>query len=542
MVPSQTDPVNSVTSVSGTLAAGQVGTSASTPTAFAGLHLPDIEVDADLGRMCDENDAALVASGRLYQRAGRIVRPVVIRGAPTGQAMQRTAGSPIIDAVDHWALLECMATSAEWWQQGKKGTQVAVLPPTVVAHAYIARREWALPVLADIIETPTLRADGSILSTPGYDPATGLLLMPCAPIAPVPSSPTRDDARSALRYIDNLLIDFPFAEPGDRSGWTAMVMSIIARGAIAGPVPLTAIGGPTPGLGKSLLADLASVIARGRHAGRMAPIRETAEMRRQCLGIGMAGDSFVLIDNVDGAFGSEVLAGAITAGEIVDRPTGKSEMVRAPFRAVWAITGNNLSFVGDLGRRVILADLYTELEHPEDRTDFQHANVLDYALGLRGRIVAAALTVLRAFHLAGRPPHGGPQMGSFERWDALVRSSLIWAGAADPRGTVGRIREAADADVQPLRDALLAWRKAFGHQARTVVEAMKQASSDPDLAAALSALVGCDSKSFANQLGRKLRRMAGRNVGGLRFQRENKGGSGVRWCVVEVLGATRTDG
>ena len=38
--------------------------------------------------------------------------------------------------------------------------------------------DFRLPALANITEIPTLRADGSILSTPGYDPVSKLYYVP----------------------------------------------------------------------------------------------------------------------------------------------------------------------------------------------------------------------------------------------------------------------------------------------------------------------------------------------------------------------------
>ena len=42
---------------------------------------------------------------------------------------------------------------------------------------------------------------------------------------------------------------------------------------------------------------------------------------------------------------------------------------------------------------------------------------------VRTGIVAAILTILRAYHVAGRPKHTHPPMGSFEGWDALIRGA-----------------------------------------------------------------------------------------------------------------------
>ncbi|NRB36684.1 MAG: hypothetical protein HRU31_18555 [Rhodobacteraceae bacterium] len=38
--------------------------------------------------------------------------------------------------------------------------------------------EWNAPVLHGVVSSPTMRKDGTILQTPGYDTASGLLFEP----------------------------------------------------------------------------------------------------------------------------------------------------------------------------------------------------------------------------------------------------------------------------------------------------------------------------------------------------------------------------
>ena len=75
------------------------------------------------------------------------------------------------------------------------------------------------------------------------------------------------------------------------------------------------------------------------------------------------------------------------------------------------------------------------VEFPEDR-EFRRPDLLGYVRQHRGQLVAAALTMLRAFHVADRPGHGKPAKGSFETWDALVRACIIWCEMPDPIETV----------------------------------------------------------------------------------------------------------
>jgi hypothetical protein len=66
--------------------------------------------------------------------------------------------------------------------------------------------------------------------------------------------------------------------------------------------------------------------------------------------------------------------------------------------AAFYATGNNLTIAGDLTRRVIMATLDANCERPEMRTF--NVDARTEALTHRPELVAAALTVLRAWHVA----------------------------------------------------------------------------------------------------------------------------------------------
>ena len=69
-------------------------------------------------------------------------------------------------------------------------------PPVRLCRSVLAAAPWPqLPALAGIIEVPTVRPDGSLLTRPGYDKATGLLFDPgYTHFPPIPTSPTREQA------------------------------------------------------------------------------------------------------------------------------------------------------------------------------------------------------------------------------------------------------------------------------------------------------------------------------------------------------------
>jgi hypothetical protein len=81
----------------------------------------------------------------------------------------------------------------------------------------------------------------------------------------------------------------------------------------------------------------------------------------------------------------------------------------------------------------------TQCERPELRR-FDDNDLIATVFRDRAKLLAAALTILRAHHLAGRPTSGNP-LGSFETWSGWPRAALVWLGEADPCETMERVRE-----------------------------------------------------------------------------------------------------
>src|SRR4029079_3845618 len=109
-------------------------------------------------------------------------------------------------------------------------------------------------------------------------------------------------------------------------------------------------------------------------------------------------------------------------------------------------TGNNIRLVGDMTRRSITSSLDAQLERPEVRR-FK-ADPLKQVLATRGLYVAAVLTIVRAYIMAGQPNRLLP-LASFEDWSDKVRSALVWLGEADPIDTIALAR-AEDPELQDL--------------------------------------------------------------------------------------------
>jgi len=508
---------------------------------------PTIQVREKLTAVTEEAIEALAAQTDLclYVRGRRLVT-VARDGSAREKWLTRPPGSPAIVPLEPARLLGMLDAAAGWnkWNATKHDL-VPARPPDWVAAQILARPEWPFPYLEAILEMPTMRPDGSILETPGYDDATGILYerIPGSPHWPgVPERLTVEDARQAVELLLGLVADFPFVADSDRAAYVAALMTLVVRHLIEGPVPMFPIRAPTPGTGKGLLAAVIVLIGTGREPAIMTMPKASEELRKRITSLVIAGTPCVNLDNVSGTLGSDVLAAALTSSEWEDRILGRSEMVRLPNRLVWLATGNNFGFGSTLGRRVVPIDLDAELENPEDRADFKQPDLLRHVRRYRGRYVAATLTILRAFHLAGRPAHGGSRVGSFEDWDDLIRSAVIWSGVDDPAGSGdptrgrGRVRAAADTDVDELVTLLEALSRVFTVERFTATEALQRAEGDDELRRDLDAAAGDrkTGKATSHSLAYALRSANNRPVGSLTLRADS--GKRPRRYRIEVKG------
>ena len=372
-------------------------------------------------------------------------------------------------------------------------------PPRDVAGTILARAgEWKFPSVAGIITAQTMRPDGTILHQPGYDPTTRLLLVNPPQMKPIPDEPSEDEARAALELLESLLAEFPLVDDVAKSVALSTLITPVVRGAFPS-APMHIADAPVAGSGKSYLFDTAAVIAIGQPMPVIAAGCNEEELEKRLGAALLAGRPLITIDNVNGTLMSDALCQIIERPRPLVRILGKSELIEVETRGTTLFAnGNNISVFGDLCRRVVRTRLDPRMENPELKT-FK-GNPVATVLADRGAYIAAALTVCRAYIVAGRP-HLAPRLASFEGWSDTVRSALIWLGKHDPISSMAASR-AEDPERTPLRALLTAWVHAFGTgkansvTAKQVIERMHLTSPGaqvlemPGLNAAVHAVAG----------------------------------------------------
>jgi hypothetical protein len=432
-----------------------------------------IQVTADITAVVDAAEDALLTmrEAPLFQRARRLV--VITRSAPKPKWLDRDDDAPTIIAVQP-PYLEELATRAARWETYNERTEqwVESRPPAWFAPSLTSRPGWRFPWLEGIVNAPTLCPDGQVLATPGYDKDSGLFLIQSAvDFPPLPAHPTRDDAQKAFQVLDEAVRDFPWVDKHiHRSAAIAAELTLAARYAIQGNIPVFAVRSTTPGSGKGLMIDTLSTIGTGMPAPRFPQVREDDEERKRLFAIAMAGENCVHIDNVTVPVGSPSLNMVVTARRISDRVLGKSETPTCPWNCVLFFSGNNMCFRGDFARRVIPIDLDPQMERPEERTGFLHPDPVAWARKERPKLLTAALTILTAHAAAGRPQTEASAFGSFEEWSTIVRAALLWIGEGDPCEGRKDITTESDPNLELLRRILTCWDLCYGDSPKTLSE------------------------------------------------------------------------
>jgi hypothetical protein len=184
---------------------------------------------------------------------------------------------------------------------------------------------------------------------------------------------------------------------------------------------------------------------------------------------------------------------------------------------------------------------------------FKYPELREEAVRRRGELVTAALTILRAHALAGRPAAGVRRVGSFEKWAATVASAIAWAGGADVTGAMPRADTSDDPVLSALRVLLEAWPlfAPTGHGLRLGALADKlyppqarpqgdEEASDDELGHVREALEllapqrgGGRVRFDARKLGYVLRAHRGRNLGGRAFEEGPTNHGAKTWVVVD---------
>ena len=439
--------------------------------------LPTIIVNEQLRVVAPEAWAALEKRNR--------DKPFLFRFGDTLARVERDeTGGPRSRVLKVDELRYELAFAANWLRRTQKGLANAVPSQDVIRTLLVTPADdKPLPELLGVTTSPVLGPKGQINTAQGYDPATKLFFLPGddSTFPTVSEEPTGEDVRAAKELLsDDLFGEFPFEDRASKAHAVGLLLLPFLRSHIGGSTPLHLVASPKVGTGKTLLAMVAAWPFLGQAPASDGPAKDEDEFRKKLTAKLIKAPSIVVLDNVN-ELASGHLARALTTGSWADRILGVSNEVEVPVRCVWVATGNNPSLSSEIARRSVRIYLNAKVEQPWLRDDFRHPNLLGWVELNRGRVIGAALTLCRAWYLAGQPV-GRRSLGSFESWANVVGGVLENAGIGGFLENVASVFREADSEGEAHRALIQALWNSFKDKAISTHEAYPLAQNlDLDL-------------------------------------------------------------
>ncbi|MEA3225831.1 MAG: bifunctional DNA primase/polymerase, partial [Planctomycetota bacterium] len=429
---------------------------------------PKIYIHGQLDYVADLGRAALISANvppTLFAARSGLAR--VIGGGNTGLSL-------CIEPLTVTVTRGFLARAATWLRhgRGKDAPPVDTDPPRAVTDDIFGYGIEGLPVLEGVCPAPIIGCDGGLITGRGYH-ADERIWIESTLTPNVPTRPTKAQTTSAIRLItDDLLLDFPFATQADRANTIALYLAPFVRHLFDGPCPLHLVSASERGSGKTTLVDLAHHVFAGRPVASRALPTDDEEVRKAITSILIAGEPFVLLDNLrERTLDSAPLAQTLTSTEYSDRLLGQSRTLNLRNRAIWTATANSPSLSAELARRCVRIRLMPTTERPWERdpSTWRHPSPARWILEHRTDLVAALLTMVRRWFVAGCPA-GSVGMASFDGYAEVVGGILAACGI---EGFLGNAREGfidADAEGERWRGLVGAWMNKYGGRSMTAGE------------------------------------------------------------------------
>lgn len=447
--------------------------------------------------------------------------------------------------VDQTKMFGHLVRIADWYEDSYRSVnKVPMLmsdpstPPKDLVKDLLAFVHSDLPRLTSVLEAPTFGKNGQLVCEPGYNRTNGIYLDPKR-ILKIPQVvfESVDVAKKRISFLkEEVFCDFPFASETDFTHLIAILVTGIVREMIEGPTPLFIINATSPGSGKSLLAELVSLILTGSASEARAIPKSEEEMRKSITSELMRGPRLVLYDNADQEsekIHSPTLAAVLTSTIWTDRILSQSKMTSVENRTLWLLTGNNVGLTSELFRRSVQVKLEPNTSKPWERqsNDFKHANIKSWVCANRGEIMTNLLTICNSWVESGAKP-STKTIGSFEAWANIVGGIIEHIGLNGFLDSKNENYSEVDAELADWQDFTRAWWSKFKNLPQRV-SSLYQICESYEL---LSSMLGSGSdKSRQTKLGIELKNKVGRIFGNYRVKLSKDAGGHGKFYQLELL-------
>ncbi|MEQ9588027.1 MAG: hypothetical protein RJS97_08745 [Parvibaculaceae bacterium] len=297
-----------------------------------------------------------------------------------------------------------------------------------------------LPVIRLYTRNPVYTEDWRLV-TNGYDEASGVYS--AAPdIRPCHETP----------HLDALLKDFCFRTPGDRTNYLSVLLTAILVPRFIGSKPAVLFNGNQPGLGKSVLAQIVSILRDGLMAETATYNPNDEEFEKRLGAIVRRGITTVIIDNAKAKgrkarIDSPCLERSITDPILSFRLLGHSDSIRMENSHIFCITANAPDVSRDLVTRCVVVDLLHEGDPARRR--FSIPDPEGYAREHRAELLGELVGMVDRWIKTGQPTADTHSRFNKRGWGNILGGILQACGEPD---FLANADEAAEQFDETLRD------------------------------------------------------------------------------------------
>jgi hypothetical protein len=417
-----------------------------------------------------------------------------------------------------------------------------VHPPQDVVRDVLTVPMRRFPPLLAITPNPVIRANGTILSIPGYDAESRLYYEPESglKVPEIPDNPTKEQLQAAIDLFKETICDFPYENDASHANALATLMCPVIRPMIDGCVPLALFDKPQAGTGASLLAEAIALVATGTPAAMMAAPDDNDEWRKVITTTILNGDTIFIIDNIEGVLESAALSVLLTSRIWKGRILGLSKDILLPNMLTPIGTGNNIRLGGDLPRRCVWVRMDAGDARPWLRkVVYKHPNLHEWIMQSRGEILAAILTIVRAWILAGSPQKTDQDiLGGYESYSRILGGIFEYIGIKGFLTNLTAMYDIVDTNIPAWEAFLSVWHDVLKDRAVTTAELINELNQKPEFKAALpDDYADMTVRNYQRRLGIAIsaRKMA-RYPNGLKIQKAGTTDRYAKWVVVDTVG------
>ena len=437
------------------------------------------------------------------------------RGSSICRIIQQDDGPPTIEDSCQASLRGELARRARWVEITKSEDDVRFVdkfPPLAVMQDMLVEPRRPLPVLQRIVEAPVFGSEGTLQTSPGYhEGSQNVYYANELELKAVSKKPSLYEIEEAKKWIlEELFGEFPFASKSDQLHAVAAMMGPFVREMIKGPTSLHLVVAPSPGTGKSLLADALTIPATDRTASTLTEGGPEEEWRKKITAILMTAPPFVLIDNVRQKIDSPSLAAALTSMRWEDRLLGRSEIISLPVQTTWLATGNNPSLTTEMARRTMRIRLDAKVARPWQGQEFRHPNLRKWAVEHQNELVWSILTLIQAWVVAGKPA-GDYDLGQYESWAAVMGGTFDVIKLAGFLHNLDGLYEVADEETAQWEGFVSEWWASFSNRPVGISQLFDIADDNDHL---ITVRGFGNPQSQKTKLGRAVSQMHERHLGG----------------------------